>query len=187
MIALGGHTMALQNLEVTYLRCLCFAALPMLVMAAINGFFSGRGRTWTVLVIEAFGTAVNVILALVLIFGRLGFPEMGIAGAGLATAVGSAASALLALVLLLRPENWEEFNTLGGWRPERQLFGRLLIYGGPAGAQVFLEILVFHVFVQLVGRLGEAATGATTLTVRLNSEREVEDHAGHRGVPNSRP
>jgi MATE family multidrug resistance protein len=140
----------------------------MLVMAAINGFFSGRGKTWTVLVIEAFGTAVNVTLALVLIFGRLGFPEMGIAGAGLATAIGSAASALLALVLLLRPEYREEFNTLGGWRPERQLFGRLMIYGGPAGAQVFLDVLVFHVFVQLVGRLGEAATGATTLTVRLN-------------------
>ena len=36
----------LQALEVTYLRCLCFAGLPMLVMAAVNGFFSGRGQTW---------------------------------------------------------------------------------------------------------------------------------------------
>ena len=41
-------------------------------------------------------------------------------------------------------------------------------YGGPAGGQVFLVVLVFHLFVQLVGRLGEAATGATTLTVRMN-------------------
>jgi MATE family multidrug resistance protein len=41
-------------------------------------------------------------------------------------------------------------------------------YGGPAGAQVFLDVLVFNVFVQLVGRLGDAAMGATTLTVRLN-------------------
>ncbi len=54
-----------------------FAALPMLVMAAVNGFFSGRGQTWTVLGIEAFGTAVNVALALVLIFGRLGLPGDG--------------------------------------------------------------------------------------------------------------
>ena len=44
----------------------------------------------------------------------------------------------------------------------------MLKYGGPAGAQVFLDVLVFHVFVQLVGRLGEAQTAATTLTVRLN-------------------
>src|SRR5262249_54556084 len=70
LIAVGGHSAALQPLEVAYLRCLAFAALPMLVMAAVNGFFSGRGQTWTVLGIEAFGTIVNVALALVLIFGR---------------------------------------------------------------------------------------------------------------------
>src|SRR4051794_5642918 len=53
LIAVGGHTPALQALEVVYLRCLAYAALPMLVMAAVNGFFSGRGQTWTVLAIEA--------------------------------------------------------------------------------------------------------------------------------------
>lgn len=168
LIALGGHTPALQELEVIYLRCLCFAALPMLIMAAINGFFSGRGRTWTVLGIEAAGTAVNALLALALIFGRAGFPEWGIAGAGWSTVAGSWASALLAMWLLLRRENRENFQTLWGWRPERELFGRLMKYGGPAGVQVFLDVLVFHVFVQLVGRLGEAAVGATTLTIRLN-------------------
>jgi MATE family multidrug resistance protein len=168
LIALGGHTPALQTLETAYLKCLCFAALPMLLMAAVNAFFSGRGKTWTVLGIEAAGTAVNVALALVLIFGRAGFAELGIEGAGWATVAGSWTSALLALGLLFRPTYREEFHTLSGWRPERALFGRLMKYGGPAGLQVFLDVLVFHVFVQLVGRLGEAATGATTLTVRLN-------------------
>jgi len=168
LIAVGGHTPALQVLEVVYLRCLCFAALPMLVMAAVNGFFSGRGQTWIVLMIEAAGTSVNVALALVLIFGRAGFPELGIAGAGWATVAGSWTSALLAIGLLLLPEYREEFHTMSGWRLERALFGRLMKYGGPAGAQVFLDVLVFNLFVQLVGRLGEAATGATTLTVRLN-------------------
>jgi MATE family multidrug resistance protein len=168
VIAVGGHTTALQSLEVVYLRCLCFAALPMLVMAAVNGFFSGRGQTWIVLAIEAAGTSVNVALALALIFGRAGFPELGIAGAGWATVTGSWTSALLAVTLLLRRKYRDQFRTLAGWRPERELFGRLMKYGGPAGAQVFLDVLVFNVFIQLVGRMGEAATGATTLTVRLN-------------------
>jgi multidrug resistance protein, MATE family len=168
LIAIGGHTEALQALEVTYLRCLCLAALPMLVMAAVNGFFSGRGRTWTVLLIEAAGTGLNVALALVLIFGRAGFPELGIKGAGLATVAGSWTSALVGLALFLERGNRQQYNTLRGCRLERELCGRLLKYGGPAGAQVFLDVLVFHVFVQLVGRLGEAATAATTLTVRLN-------------------
>ncbi|MDB5313019.1 MAG: family efflux transporter [Gemmataceae bacterium] len=168
LIGLGGHAPELQRLEVTYLRCLAFAALPMLVMSAINGFFSGRGQTWTVLGIEAFGTAVNVGLALLLIFGRWGFPELGIAGAGWATVAGSWASALLAVGLFLRREYRTAFNTLSGWRPERDLFRRLMRYGGPAGLQVFLDVLVFNAFVQLVGQLGDAALGATTLTVRFN-------------------
>ena len=44
-----GHPAEIQKLESTYLQCLSFAALPMLVMAAVNGFFSGRGQTWIVL------------------------------------------------------------------------------------------------------------------------------------------
>ena len=168
LISLGGHSAEVQRLETIYLQCLSFAALPMLVMAAVNGFFSGRGQTWTVLGVEAFGTSVNVALALVLIFGRLGFPEMGIEGAGWATVAGSYASALLALTLMLRKKYRARFNTAAGWKPERELFGRLMKYGGPAGMQVFLDVLVFNAFTQLVGRLGDAALGATTLTVRLN-------------------
>lgn len=168
LIALGGHSDSLQLLETTYLRYLAYAGLPMLIMAAINGFFNGRGQTWTVLLIEAFGTAVNVALALLLIFGNGGLPEMGIAGAGLATVIGSWASAILALCLFLRRRHRTQFATGSGWRFERELFGRLMKFGGPAGAQVFLDVLVFHLFTQMIGRLGEEAMGATTLTVRLN-------------------
>ena len=168
LIAMAGHSEELQILETTYLQCLAFAALPMLVMSAINGFFAGRGQTWTVLGIEAVGTAVNVMLAIPLIAGLGGFPEMGIAGAGWATVAGSAASALLALALFLLPRYRQQFATGSGWRPERELFGRLMRYGGPAGMQMFLDVLVFHLFTQMVGRLGDAALGATTLTVRLN-------------------
>jgi len=168
LIAMGGHEAELQPLESAYLRCLSFAAMPMLIMSAINGFFSGRGNTWAVLGIEAFGTGINVLLALVLIFGRLGFPELGIAGAGWATVAGSWASALMALALFLLPRYRQEFQTGRGWRLDRDLLARLMRYGGPAGVQVFLDVLVFHLFVQMVGRLGEAQLGATTLTVRFN-------------------
>jgi MATE family multidrug resistance protein len=168
LVELGGHAENLRQAEVIYLECLSFAALPMLIIAAVNGFFSGRGQTWTVLGIDAVGTLVNVLLALVLVFGRFGLPEMGIAGAGWATVVGSWASALFALALLLRPRYRLEFATLSGWRLERELFVRLMRFGGPAGLQVLLDVIVFSIFAQMVGRLGEAELGATTLTIRLN-------------------
>lgn len=168
LISIGGHTPNMQILEAIYLKTLAFAALPMLVMSAINGFFSGRGQTWVVLAIEVVGTLVNVILSLVLIFGRAGFPEMGIAGAGWATVAGSWVSAVFALGLFLMPTFRRQFATLSGWRFEAALFKRLMKYGGPAGIQVFLDVLVFHFFIQLVGQMGEAELGATTLTIRFN-------------------
>ena len=167
LISIGQPPAELAPLEVTYLRCLSFAALPMLVMAAVNGFFSGRGQTWTVLGIEAFGTLVNIGLAVLLIFGEAGFPEMGIEGAGWATVAGSWAAALMALALMLRKKFRTEFNTTA-WKPEGELFRRLMRFGGPAGMQVFLDVLVFHLFTLFVVKLGVAAAGATTLTIRLN-------------------
>jgi MATE family multidrug resistance protein len=95
-------------------------------------------------------------------------PELGITGAGIATVAGSWVSALVAVGLFFGRQFRNEFNTLGGWKFERDLFLRLMKYGGPAGGQVFLDVLVFQLFIQLVGRLGEAALGATTLTIRLN-------------------
>ena len=41
-------------------------------------------------------------------------------------------------------------------------------YGGPAGIQMFLDVLSFTLFVLAVGRLGDAAMGATSLTVTFN-------------------
>lgn len=179
LISLGGHTPALQQFETTYLRCLCFAALPMLVMAAVNGFFSGRGQTWTILIIEGIGTAVNVGLALVFVFGSAGVPKLGlpgipgvpdggIAAAGWCTVVGSCVSAAVAVALFVRKKYRTEFASLSGWRFDRPLFKRLVRFGGPAGMQVFQDVMVFNVFVQAVNWLGEAAAGATTLAVRLN-------------------
>ncbi len=179
LISLGGHTLALQRFETTYLHCLCFAALPMLVMAAVNGFFSGRGQTWTILLIEGAGTAVNVGLALVFVFGEAGLPKLGlpgvpglpdggIAAAGWCTVVGSWVSALVAVGLFLRKRYRTEFASLSGWKFDPPLFKRLVRFGGPAGMQVFQDVMVFNAFVLAVGALGSAAAGATSLAIRLN-------------------
>jgi MATE family multidrug resistance protein len=44
LISIASPPPELHRPQAIYLRCLAFAALPMLIMAAVNGFFSGRGR-----------------------------------------------------------------------------------------------------------------------------------------------
>lgn len=168
VVALGGHSPALQQLEADYFRCLCFSALPTLVTAAAGSFFTGRGDSWTVLLINAVGLVVNALLDYLLIFGQWGFPALGIAGAGWATVIGTAASAALAVALMLRPCYRQEFATLSGWRLDVELLGRLLRYGLPSGAQWALDALAFTVFVFVVGLMGEAELAATSITFTLN-------------------
>jgi MATE family multidrug resistance protein len=168
IFALSEHSEAVQEQETTYLRTLCFAALPALITAASNSFFAGRGKTKVVMIVDASGVALNALLAYVLIYGRFGFPEMGIAGAGWATVAGSSLAAVLSVALFLHPCHREEFGTLTGARLNRDLFRRLLWFGVPSGLQTALDIFAFTVFVFLVGRLGDAELAASNIAFSIN-------------------
>ena len=167
-VAAGGHEASLQALEAAYLRPLCFAALPMLITATVGSFFARRGSPWAVLVINGVGTAVNAALAYLLIFGEFGLPRLGIVGAGWATVAGSWAAALTALGMFWRPKFRRDFDTLAGWHPERELFARLMKYGGPAGLQMALDVFTFTIFIMLVGRIGPATTAAVSIAITFN-------------------
>src|SRR5436190_1550358 len=62
IVALGGHTPALQVHEAIFLRCLAFAALPMLLTASASSFFTGRGESRTILIINAVGLTITAAL-----------------------------------------------------------------------------------------------------------------------------
>ncbi len=166
--ALSGHTPELQILESTYLVCLCFAALPMLVTASVCSFFIGRGDNWSVLLINGTGLVVTAALAWAWIFGECGLPRSGIAGAGWATVVGSSVSAFLGLILMMRRPFRKEFATLSGWRFDPALFRRLMSFGLPGGLQVALDVFAFALFTMFVGRIGRTELTASGVAFTLN-------------------
>jgi MATE family multidrug resistance protein len=169
VVFLIGHTEALQADEATYLRCLAFAAPPMLLTAAASSFFTGRGDSRTVLGINAVGFAVNGFFCVALIGGSWGFPAWGIAGAGWATVIGSWTAAVFSLGLMLRPRFRKEFATDCVWRFEPDLFLRLMRFGLPNGLMVALDGLAFLLFTILVGRMGTVPLAATSVTFTLNA------------------
>ncbi|MFO0879309.1 MAG: MATE family efflux transporter [Gemmataceae bacterium] len=165
---LAGHNPELQQLEATYFRCLCFSALPFLVTAAVSSFFAGLGRSRAVLAMNAGGLAVNAFWAIVLIFGKLGFEPMGIAGAGWATVAGTSTSALIGLLLIGRPANVRDYGIFTQWGLDRTLLGRLLYYGLAQGVGACLETLAFSLFLIFIGNLGRIDLAATSIACTLN-------------------
>jgi MATE family multidrug resistance protein len=164
-----GHDPLVQRYEVPYFQILCLGGFPFVASAALSGFFSGRGKPWPVMWVNTCATIVNLVLDYTLIFGAWGLPELGIKGAAIATVIAGTFSVCVYLALIARKAYNEKYHTLRGWRPERELFMRLLRFGLPSGLQFFLDMLGFTVFILLLGRLGTDALAATNIAFNINT------------------
>lgn len=164
-----GHSPQIQNLEVEYFNSLIYSALPTALVAVASGFFTGLGQTRTVIGINFVGLVLNVFLDYVMIFGKWGFPSMGIAGAGYATAIATYGAAIYGFYLLFRQENETIYRFKSSIRMNWNLLKQFLKFGLPSGMQWALEGLAFTVFLIIMGRLpnGEAALASSSIAVTV--------------------
>ncbi len=90
------------------------------------------GITKYVLYVHLMGTAVNLILDPLLIFGMWGFPALGVSGAAVATVLGQLTAAAMALFFNLRHNGSLFRGLLKRIRPDRSLMGEVCKIGIPS-------------------------------------------------------
>jgi MATE family multidrug resistance protein len=164
-----GHPVTIQGYEVRYFSIMCYGTLPLLLDTALSCFFSGRGKTMVVMLVNLIGMMINVVLDYLLIFGKAGFPRMGIDGAAIATVIAFASIALMYAAIMCWGERRDSpYRLWAGRAFDPKLFARLLRFGLPTGIQQFLDVACWTVFIQLVGRMGTAELSATGLVFNLN-------------------
>jgi len=176
------HDAELVEMETQYFHWISIGAWATILSAPLSGLFNGTGRTRVLLGIDIIVTAMNAALDYLLIFGLLGFPRMGIIGAGLATSISLVTKLGLMLVAagFLR---WDQASgaavdrssTSNGiglfsapWKVELGLISRLLFYGWPAAISSLAEAASFSIIMIKVGQLGAKAMAATTLALNVN-------------------
>jgi len=164
-----GHAPAIQVEQVKYFRILSKLSWAGIALSTVNSFWSGRGKTRVVMVIELSCAALNILMNYALIFGNFGLPRLGIVGAGLATGLSSVAGLAMAGVLLLRRDNRREFGTLPRHLFDAALLKRLLRFGFPNGLQFALDLIAFNLFIVFLGRLGKPVLVATNIAFALNA------------------
>lgn len=163
-----GHAPHIATMEAQYFQTLMFGAAAVVISTALSGFFSGREETVVIMKVDASTALLNIALDYIWIFGKFGFPEGGIVGAALATAVSSWVRAAIYLVLVLRRDRQNTFGFRGGASINVATLRRLIWFGGPSGLQTFVEMAAFSSYVLLVGQLGEIELAATTLAFNIN-------------------
>lgn len=169
LFQLAGHAPSMAVLEEQYFGILVWGSGGMLVSQAASAYFGGQGRTRFLMFVDAIFAGLNVVLDLILIFGWQGIPAMGIAGAAWATVISLWLKALTWIWLMLRRHEHEQYATRRTWRLDLSLMLRMLRYGGPAGLQMFIDVLGFSVFLMLLGRIGTTAAEATTLAFSIST------------------
>lgn len=169
IFTLIGHSPPVRALEVRYFKILTLGAGLVVTGSALACFYTGRGLTWTVMLVHLSGAAVNIPLDYCLINGIGPFPRLGIAGAGIATVTAYGVIVTILCLLIFSGKNRSLFRTWSARAFDRELFGRLMRYGAPSGVQFFLEISGFTFFIQMLGRLGDIELAASNIVLSIES------------------
>lgn len=86
----------------SYLKICCCASLGVFLQINTERILQGTGNaTWS-MILQIIGAVTNIILDPILIFGYFGFPEMGVAGAAVATVCGQTLAAVLGIIVVIR-------------------------------------------------------------------------------------
>jgi multidrug resistance protein, MATE family len=169
LFGMADHSPAVFALEVQYFQILCVGAPAMLISQAGASFYSGRGQTWVVMVVDAAAAVLNLVLDYCWIFGYAGFPEWGLAGAAWATVLSMWIKSFVYVALPLQRQHRNDYGTLRGMRLDVELVRRIMYFGGPSGFQMLLDVSGFTVFILLVGRLGTIEAEATSMAFSISS------------------
>ncbi|QUX93722.1 MATE family efflux transporter [Marinomonas sp. A3A] len=156
-----------RQVSVSYLYIFA-PALPMLaLMTSYKNLFEAAGRPGFPLFVASFGLVLNILFNYVLIFGNLGFPEMGAKGAALASAL----SLYLAVAMFFvydRFINKTPLFTRLVWRYTRK-FSILLNVGAPAGFAFAFEVGLFSSMTWLISSFGDLALGSGQIVMSYTS------------------
>jgi MATE family multidrug resistance protein len=165
----AGLSPDIVHLQKIYFTTIYTGGVFFILNGALSSFFSGRGKTFSIMVITITANVINAILDYGLIFGVWGFPRWGIRGAAVATVVSTAFMSFIYLILILHSSNDRIFYTRKTFRFDGDMMLRLLRYGTPTGIQFVLDIGAFTAFVFLIGRLGNVELAASNIVLSINS------------------
>ncbi len=149
--------------QIAYFNILVYGIAIGLLRNCLSCYFSGIGRTRAVMAATISALLVNVGLDYVLIFGRFGFPRMGIEGAAIATLSGGASALLVLACLYLAKRNRREFSVMKSFRFDREAMIKLLRFGYPAGIELFLNFLAFSAMILIFHTRGSVVATASTI------------------------
>nr|VFJ93047.1 MAG: multidrug resistance protein, MATE family [Candidatus Kentron sp. LFY] len=167
ILVLTGQDIALARMAGHYMDYYLWAMFPTLSSLVFTHALTAMGRTRTIFLVAWLEVGLNVILNYIFIFGKLGFPAMGMAGAGLASIIVHGVSSTIFFLLL----GFHGLFRRGAmfrraWRPKWTVLGRILELGWPKSLEILINKSLFSVITLLAGWLGTEVVAAHAMALQ---------------------
>ncbi|MCR5625494.1 MAG: MATE family efflux transporter [Lachnospiraceae bacterium] len=115
----------------TYLRIVCCCSIAVYMEIMMERLLQSTGRTSLSMIPQITGAVINLIMDPILIFGLLGLPKMGVAGAALATVFGQIIASILGLYLNVK-KNKDLTLSIREFKLSAKVLKRIYAVGAPA-------------------------------------------------------
>ena len=158
----------LQELGGTYLSIVCTASFGLFLSITLERMMQATGNAMLSMATQMTGAIVNIILDPIMIFGLLGCPEMGVAGAAVATVIGQISGMTLGFYLNQK-KNIELRLTMKDFRPDKGVIGAILGVGFPSIIMQSISSVMNVLFNMILMPFGNAAVNVLGVYFKLQS------------------
>lgn len=128
--AQGGES-EITQMGIEYTRICLIMSFGVFLQIASERILQSTGRTIYTMITQTTGAVINIILDPILIFGLIGMPKMGVAGAAVATVAGQICAAILATAINIKKNPDVQIN-FKGFRPQMHYIKTILSVGVPS-------------------------------------------------------
>jgi MATE family multidrug resistance protein len=165
-----GVNPAVLRLTEPFLKVLLWSTFPLLLYFAFRRYMQGMNLVKPIMFVLITANLVNLAGNWILIYGRFGFPAMGVTGSGWATCISRIYMAVLLFAYIIYYD-WRHKTNLRkvDFSLDLSRIRELLGLGLPAAMQMSIEIGIFALATVVIGRLQPAALAAHQIALNVAS------------------
>lgn len=157
-------------LAIPYLNLVAFSLIPLVIFEAIKQFTDGMSMTKYPMYATLIANIINVVLNYLLIFGKFGFPEMGMVGAAYGTLVSRIIMVIYLWTLLRYKERSRKIvRNIKLFTLDFSMIKKIVNIGSLSAMQMFFEVAIFTSAIWLSGLLGKNSQAANQIALNLSS------------------
>lgn len=164
-----GLEAAVADIAIRYLWLLAIGIIPLLIFSVIRSLLDALGLTKLSMYLMLLLLPLNSSFNYLLIYGALGFPELGGAGAGLGTSLAYWALLLISILVLLKQEKLKEFHLENRLPLDKNQIKEAIRLGLPIGGTVFAEVAVFSVVGLLMAKFSSLIIASHQSAINFSS------------------